>query len=264
MFDNPTIRFFSRVALVLLLVSLVFAPTYEVAQAGPIALVVAVVVVIGAGVAAVVDYMDCNFNVFFYCGNKKGGGDTTDPGVPLVEYKKNKPAPLDPNREVEDGTICYSSANICGARNEGTIQSGVCSAVTPPDSICRSSAPNACGMVNYAPPGEDAVLPPPNSLCEAPSISTSTTLSPTPDFYADPSLVRQNSITTLYWNVENATTCSLTGGGLNLLGLLPHNQANSNPITQATDFTLTCENGEDGPSSSAMVRVTIIPVYQEI
>ena len=271
MFNNPTIRFFSQAVLVLVLVSLIIFPTYEVAQAGPIVMVIAVVAVIGAGAVVATDYFTCTINILWGCGGKKGGDDITDPSVPLVEYKKDKPTPLKEGKVVEDGTTCYSTANICGMRNEGTVQGGVCTATAPLDSNCCQSAPNACGLVNYAPPGQggscaDAQIDsPPNSKCEAPLISDiSTTLSPNPGFYADPSLVRQNSITILYWNVENATECSLSGGGLNLLGLTPKNQANSNPITQATDFTLTCQNGEGGPTASATVRVTIIPIYQEI
>ncbi|MBI2004571.1 hypothetical protein HYS79_00200 [Patescibacteria group bacterium] len=271
MFNNPTMRFLSQTVLVLLLVSLIFTPTYEVAQAGPVALVIAAVVVIGAGAVAATDYFTCTINILWGCGGGKDGGGDSNTGVPLVEYKKGKPTPLQTDKVVEDGTPCYSLGNICGARNKGTMQGGVCTAVTPQDSICCSSAPNACGLVNYAPPGSagscaDAQIDsPPNSLCEAPSISdTSASLSPNPGFYADPSLVRLNSITTLYWDVLNATACSLSGGGLNLPGLTPRNQANSNPITQATEFTLTCENGEGGPTASATARVTIIPVYQEI
>lgn len=106
--------------------------------------------------------------------------------------------------------------------------------------------------------GTCPVTPPPVSACPSPTIGAD-------DFYADPARVRRNNETTLFWDdIENATSCALTGGGLNLSGLGISGSEETNPITAQTTFTLTCENGAGGPRASAQVTVGIIPEYEEI
>lgn len=263
--------------IVLVLVSLFIAPGYQTAKADPITIIIGVIV--AAAATTVVDYMSCGFNIFFYCGSDHGGGgttDTTDPGVVLVQGKDGRFKPINPST-ARDGTECYSTANACGARDNGTVQGGVCDAVTPSDSICCPSTANACGMVNYGAPRATGsnnnhdpnrtrtgftcsgvvVDPPPNSLCPAPVISN--------NFYADPARVREGNTTTLYWkDILNATACSLTGGGLSFSNLGLSGNKPTNKITAATSFTLTCINGAGGPQTSQTTQVNLIPSFEEI
>lgn len=270
-FNSPKLKWFAQIVIVLVLVSLVFAPAYNTAQADPITIIIGVLVT--ATAVVVVDYFSCGFNIFFFCHGHGGGTDTTDPTTVLVEDPHNPGTltPLTPSSHIPDGTQCYSTANACGARYDGIMHNGICTASTPPDSICCASAANACGMKNYAAPrstgGHGAgsftcsgvvVNPPPNSMCPAPSISDK-------NFYADPPRVREGNTTTLYWkDILNATICSLAGGGLSLpnLGLAGNKQTNT--ISAPTVYTLTCVNGLNGPQTSATVQVNLIPAFQEI
>jgi hypothetical protein len=124
---------------------------------------------------------------------------------------------------------------------------------------CSTSGTNACGMsgTGFITNGVCSATVPPNSACPVPTIGTN-------GFYAEPALVRSGEQTTLRWNVTNATTCSLSGGSLSLLGLPLSGNNLSGSITQKTTYTLTCENGDGGPSTSANTTVNLVPSFQEI
>jgi hypothetical protein len=94
---------------------------------------------------------------------------------------------------------------------------------------------------------------PPNSECPAPTI----------EFYAKPSTVHPNATSTLYWTVTGATTCALSGG-LTLDNLSIVSQRDTDPITQTTNYLLTCITGLDGTSAKAQVQIKLIPTYKEI
>ena len=128
-----------------------------------------------------------------------------------------------------------------------------------------SSAPNACGMTNIgtivqtgAGTGSCNATPPPDSSCPVPTLPSGT------GFYASPSTIGPGDSTTLHWNAENATTCTITGdNGFSYTG----DTSGSIPtgmLAQTTTFTLTCSDGATGPSASASIKVLIDPHYQEI
>ena len=262
---------YKRAAIAMFMLCLVFvcmaAPFNAPAKADPISLIIAVVVAIGATV--VVDAMSCGFNIFFYCdngsGGSGGGSDGSTNSQTLIQQGNNVvPAPS--NTGLQNGVTCYSPGNICGQRNEGTVKGGVCSASAPADSNCCPSPKNACGQVNYAAPNSQGtckgvtVAPPSNASCPAPIIGDK-------GFYANPTSVRSGETTKLYWDVTNATTCGLTGGGLTgLLTLAIQNLTgqNTNAISAKTIFTLSCQNGAGGPTASQQTTVNLVPAYQEI
>ncbi|HVV38715.1 MAG TPA: hypothetical protein VHD31_00080 [Candidatus Paceibacterota bacterium] len=242
MFKYTHIRAASVLVMLFLVFVLIAAPFNAPAQADPVSLIIALVV--GAATVVVVDYFVCGFDIFFYCdrnGNiigSVGNGNGTG-GTDFVPINGN------------NGT----NGNNNGNGNNGNNGNGNAIA-------CLSTEVNACGMrgngfiINNA----CNATPPPNSSCPAPVIGDK-------GFYADPASVRTGEKSKLFWNVTNATTCDLTGGGLtgqlgiaikNLLGL------GTNTINSKTVFTLTCQNGLGGPKTSKQTTVNLIPSYQEV
>lgn len=144
----------------------------------------------------------------------------------------------------EDGTVVGSSGG------GGTV------VVQDP---CTSTA-NSCGQTNTGFYNEDHSIcsadAPPNSTCPAPVIEAD-------DFYADPAIVGINMSSTLYWTSEESTECTLRGGSVNST-VGTSGTMSTGPIAQTTAFTLTCENGDGGPTSSQTVRVVVDPNYREI
>jgi len=130
---------------------------------------------------------------------------------------------------------------------------------------CTSEA-NACGMTNmgfYV--GDDNTgtatcnaTPPPNSSCPPPTIAQGG------GFYATPSTVGTGGQATLHWNASNATGCSVSGdNGFSYSGDTS-GSISTGALSQTTLFTLTCQNGAGGSSTSASVRVIVDPQYKEI
>ncbi|MFZ2555953.1 MAG: hypothetical protein WAZ27_02140 [Minisyncoccia bacterium] len=89
---------------------------------------------------------------------------------------------------------------------------------------------------------------------------------------AEPRLIRAGQTILLSWNVADATTCAVTGGGLNLSGessasaTCTHSgdACVSNVINSQTTFTLSCTGpgGELTPSQTATVYLN--PAWKEI
>ena len=130
---------------------------------------------------------------------------------------------------------------------------------------CTSGA-NACGMTNmgfYVGDNNTGTAAcnatvPPNSSCPPPTIAQGG------GFYATPSTVGPNGQATLHWNASNSTSCSLTGdNGFSYSGDTS-GSISTGALAQTTLFTLTCENGAGGSSTSASIRVTVDPQYKEM
>ena len=130
---------------------------------------------------------------------------------------------------------------------------------------CTSST-NACGMTNmgfYVGNNQTETAtcnatPPPNSSCPPPTIAQGG------GFYASPSIVGTNGQTTLHWNASNSTGCTISGdNGFSYSGDTS-GSVSTGVLAQTTLFTITCENGDEGSSSSASIRVIVNPHYEEI
>ncbi len=91
--------------------------------------------------------------------------------------------------------------------------------------------------------GVCSATPPPNSACPAPVIGSK-------GFYADPASVRKGESSKLFWDVTQATTCDLTGGGLSgLVGMAIQNLTgvDTGAVSEKTQYTLTCQDGHRRP-----------------
>lgn len=278
---------FSRTCIAIMLatsmmVGLVAAPAPQRVQATPTLLLT---LLLATGAAVVVDAAVCGFDIFFYCSNGSGGNEPIDgctdidgfqgsppPGCQVPDA--NHPGQCIPNGKVWNGTACV--ADICTdiGGEQATVPPGCRTpnpnpgACIPPgyiwynNAMCAKpclSTPNACGLTSPGAivAGSCTAVTPSNSTCPSPVIDGT-------NFSADPARVRKGTTTTLQWDIDDATTCSLTGGGLSLTGLPVSGSRESNPIEVPTLFTLQCINGDGGPSASGQVTVTVIPEVQEI
>ena len=260
----PMKSYMKRIAVFLLMI--VFAASSFFAAparafAGPI---IATILEVIIPPLIIVDALSCSLNAFWGCGGGGGGGGGGSGTVAA--------------------TPCTTSANICGMTNTGNkLEDGSCDAAPPADNQCPActSAANACGMVNsgYIVNGSCNVSTAPNTQCPAPVLTptdnggnggtgTSVTTGGDP-FYAKPSLIAQGASTTVYWNVQNATDCDISGNGLDSGSVSPSGQMNSGIINATTVFSITCENGSAssvggaGPKASTTLKITIFPKFQE-
>lgn len=84
------------------------------------------------------------------------------------------------------------------------------------------------------------------------------------NFYALPARVRTGNASTLYWKItglSGGNTCALTGSdGSNYPITVASSSQATNPISQTTNFTLSCTGG----AASVTKTVTIVPIFREI
>lgn len=99
---------------------------------------------------------------------------------------------------------------------------------------------------------------PPNSACPPPVIAQGG------GFYASPATIGPGGQTTLHWNASNSTSCSISGDNGFAYSGTTSGSISTGVLSQTTLFTITCENGAGGSSSSASTRVIVDPQYKEI
>lgn len=231
---------------------------------------------IGAGLACLVGWI---------CGGHGGGGGSGGGGG-TVQTLSGSQCPSAPNAcglitlgighyDCPSGYTCTSPGGLNGctsgnptnacykldssggyATNGGTCSSG------------GSGADDCGGSWNPTYVTEDAAGvcdadTPPNSQCPAPVIGEN-------GFYADPSiiggarLVNGQGQTTLHWQASNSTACSISGdNGFSASGDAS-GEATATGLTQTTTFTLTCQDGDGGPTGKRSIRVIVDPKYREI
>ncbi len=135
--------------------------------------------------------------------------------------------------------------------------------VTQPPPVPCTSGPNACGQTSsgfsYGGGACDAATPS-NSTCPAPSVAPAS-----PGFSAQPSTLGSPQSVMLKWDIANATACSVTGSnGFSHTGGTAKDSVQTNTLTDTTSFTLTCQDGEGGPTASFSVKVIPTPNFKEI
>ncbi len=140
----------------------------------------------------------------------------------------------------EDGVCCASvgyedrycpSNAIC--RTDGQCESasgGSCSGSR--GEVCQSEE-NSCGMTNQARKVCDGSCPagiPDDGECAPPTIT----------FTSEPRFLDPNEVCTLRWSTQNATSCRITGPGVDASGTSGSTDV---VTTQTTEYTATCKNG---------------------
>jgi hypothetical protein len=85
---------------------------------------------------------------------------------------------------------------------------------------------------------------------------------------AKPQLLTKDSVTRVYWNAENVSSCAVTGtNGDSWTGASSGSSGRtSGPIPSKTTYTLVCEPlpGASSGTITESVDVNIVPVFQEV
>ena len=137
------------------------------------------------------------------------------------------------------GNVCTSAPNSCGMTNTGFIVNASTDDGGFTGLVCNATVP-------------------PESTCAAPSIGVG-------GFYAQPSIIGPGMSATLYWTAADATECGITSdSGFSSPGQPASGSISTGPVAVTSVYTLTCKNEEDGPTSSASVKVVVDPKYREI
>jgi hypothetical protein len=85
------------------------------------------------------------------------------------------------------------------------------------------------------------------------------------DLQAVPSLIRSGYPVKLFWNVQNAASCSVTSPGFSLSGTSSGSAGKpTNAITKQTTFHLHCDGvpGASPPTLDESAVVNLVPVFQ--
>ena len=172
------------------------------------------------------------------------------------------------------GNACTSSANLCGATNQGTIECDGCTATTPalPSDYYSShtSSPNVCGDTNEVQIqcGNTAASPP-NTQCGA----------TVDDLSVDPSIVRKDDTTEITWSctyADYAVLYNITNGDRFILTdgttlTAPNGETytalggtvTSGPIIAESDYILECHGEFSNSTTTASTTIRILPRFDE-
>lgn len=126
------------------------------------------------------------------------------------------------------------------------------------NSACTTSTVTTCVSPNYCTSGQ--------STCTVPPISFTSMGTSTGHLEARPLIVRTGATTRLFWNVENASSCTVSGNGDSWeLTTSGEDGVESNPINSSAIYTLYCEALPGGDPLTITETVTIVPspIYQE-
>ena len=172
------------------------------------------------------------------------------------------------------GNACTSSANLCGATNQGTIECDGCTATTPalPSDYYsyHTSPPNVCGDTNEVQIqcGNRATTPP-NTQCTA-------TID---DLTVDPNIVRKDDTTEITWSctyADYAVLYNITNGDRFILTdgttlTAPNGETytalggrvTTGAIIAESDYILECHGEFSNSTTTASTTIRILPRFDE-
>jgi hypothetical protein len=112
-------------------------------------------------------------------------------------------------------------------------------------------------------------LPPPNpNFIPFSATNPGGTFTANGHLQAKPQLLTKDSVTHVYWNAENVSSCAVTGtNGDSFTGASSGSSGRtSGPIPSKTTYTLVCEPlpGASSGTIQESVDVNIVPVFQEL
>ena len=129
---------------------------------------------------------------------------------------------------------------------------------------CSNSAVTSCVAPQYCATGSSICF---GGVMQSQSFFDGNGNSRTGDLQVAPSLVRTDSPVTLYWQMQNALSCTVTGtNGFSASGVSSGTGGvQTGPITQQVIFTLQCTSitGATPPSLSEPATVNVVPTFRE-
>lgn len=126
------------------------------------------------------------------------------------------------------------------------------------DASCNTSTVATCTGASYCQAGQ--------STCQWPEIGFNPNpgLSLSGHLQARPGIVSEGDTTKLYWDVTNAASCTVSGGGQNWSGLGSGSSGvTTNAINALTTYTLSCTGLGSNPSIQESVDVLVVPDFSE-
>lgn len=176
------------------------------------------------------------------------------------------------------GQLCSSltQARTCAdgtLSGPGTYQYASCACTVSSSYSCADTATIVRTTTNA---DCSATVTTPYATCAAPtfcSAGSAVCIDPTPIYHpsqdgnghlqARPQLVAKGNTTKLFWNVENVTSCTVTGNDQTWNATAANaGGERTDPIYQRTTFTLACQKIDDTPLTETQV-VGTLPGFQE-
>ena len=204
-----------------------------------------------------------------------------------TSFSINNVGPLTPNTSNSTQVGPLQSTDYTGSASAGGV-TNTCTAPgsSPPGTLSVSCTPaytcsgstiqytsSSCQVSNVASCTSPAFCSSGSSVCLYPAPAFTPSGNQTGHLQLIPNIVLRNNPTSVYWNVSNVSTCSVTGSNGDVWsGSSAGCSGNScysgsggktsSAIKQQTTYTLSC-SGLDGSSIKETQSVTITPSFQE-
>lgn len=121
---------------------------------------------------------------------------------------------------------------------------------------CQTSTVATCNAPTFCSAGQ--------STCQWPEISFNNSGDLSGHLQARPGIIAEGATTRLYWNVSNADSCTVSGGGQTWSTLTSGaSGVETNPISEKTTYALDCYAYADHADSHETVDVLVQPHFQE-
>ena len=122
------------------------------------------------------------------------------------------------------------------------------------DAWCVADAPVFCQYGCSSSTGQCITTPPPSGCLSVNTLSPCT----------DRGRVRSGTTATLYWDIQNAASCSIAGNGQSWPNVaIPSGSQVTSAITKSTSYKITC-TALDSSTFTDSVIINITPVFREI
>lgn len=160
------------------------------------------------------------------------------------------------SRTCDNGTVSGSASyqyTYCSCAASYTCSG---SSIIYTDTACSTSTVDTCAAPSYCTPGVSSCVWDPIDFTPSGDLSG--------HLQARPGIVRAGNTSRLYWDVENAASCTISGGGQSWSTTSSGAGGVATvAINEKTTYTLACEGGGANPDVTETVDVLIQPVFEE-
>ncbi len=167
-------------------------------------------------------------------------------------------ASISQSRSCTDGTLSGSSSYQYATCSCTPTYSCSGQDIRYTNASCTTSTTLSCTLPAFCSAG--------SPQCQYPAISFTETTDGTGHLEARPALVLAGDTTSLYWNVANAESCTIAGGGQSWTTTTSGTSGvQTLPIDTPTTYTLTCTayEGAIPASVTETTTVVVLPVFEE-
>jgi hypothetical protein len=185
-------------------------------------------------------------------------GATIEHGESHTFYLSQVGAPcssVSQSRTCTDGTLSGSPSYQYASCTCAPLYSCSGSDITYTDASCTTTTVRSCTAPYFCSPG--------SSSCISPEPVFNAGNGRTGHLQVQPQLVPKGLTTTVYWDVANVQSCTVTGdNGDSWTGLT--GAKTSSPISSQTRYTLSCTPLEGASFPTETQQVNVVPVFLEV